>query len=130
MFKITPVTNDAERVEIAEALGIELREGSFLYSMRDVETSRLMGASQFEILDGYGMIYDLRCPFGDDDFEAMFILGRQTLNFIDLCSTHTCRASTRYASERMLTAIGFKKQEDGSFFINLEGMFDGHCQNH
>ena len=67
---------------------------------------------------------------GKDDFEAMFILGRQTLNFIDLCSTHTCRASTTYASERMLTAIGFKKQEDGSFFINLKGMFDGHCHNH
>ena len=129
MFKITPVTNDAESVEIAEALGIELREGSFLYSMRDVETSRLMGASQFEILDGYGMIYDLRCPFGDDDFEAMFILGRQTMNFIDTCGAHTCYANVGAGNERLLRAIGFKPEGD-NLFCNMTGMFDGHCSGH
>ena len=130
MFKITPVTNDAERVEIAEALGIELREGSFLYSMRDVETSRLMGASQFEILDGYGMIYDLRCPFGDDDFEAMFILGRQTMNFIDICGITDQRAALDTAEERLLIAIGFKRSEE-FFSVSSVGMFDGsHCSGH
>ena len=89
-----------------------------------------MGASQFEILAGFGMIYDLRCPEGEDDFEAMFILGRQTMNFIDICGITDQRALLDSAEERLLLAIGFKKGED-YYHTSSEGMFDGsHCSGH
>ena len=130
MFKITPVTDSAERENIASELGFELREGSFIYSMRDADTLKLMGASQFEILAGYGIIYDLKCPLGEDDFEAMFILGRQTMNFIDMCGISDQRAEIGSAKEELLRAIGFKKEEK-YYRASSEGMFDGsHCGGH
>lgn len=36
---------------------------------------------------------------------------------------------TAAASERLLTAIGFKKA-DGEYFCDMNGMFDGNCDGH
>ena len=129
MFKITPVNDDAEMRELTSVASIPYFEGAFYYKMFDMESGELMGFSVFEIHKDFGEILALYEAEGRDDFEAMFILGRQTLNFIDLCGMHCVRADTSYASERLLLAIGFKKKED-SFAINLEGMFDGHCHSH
>ena len=35
-----------------------------------------------------GLIYDLASPSSTNDREALFIMARQTLNFIDLCGVH------------------------------------------
>jgi hypothetical protein len=99
--------------------------------MIDVETGDLMGMSQFEVGANGGYISDIVPRIGYDDFEAMFILGRQTMNFIDLCGTHTVTASAEATDERLLRAIGFKKQENGEYFCDMDGMFDGkHCSGH
>lgn len=127
MFKITPVGDASEAHALSALANIPYFDGAFYYKMFDMESGDLMGFSAFEIHKDCGELYALYEVEGCDDFEAMFILGRQTLNFIDLCGMHTCRANATYASERMLTAIGFQKHEDGGFFIHLEGMFDGHC---
>jgi len=54
MFKISPVGTDGERAEVAGACGITLREGAFLYQMRDGTDGHIMGCAQFEILGEYG----------------------------------------------------------------------------
>lgn len=131
MFKISPVqSTDIQRKHAAEC-GVPCREGLFTYAMVDTETLELMGMSQFEIGDGVGYIADLVPRRDYDDFEAMFILGRQTMNFIDLCGAHKVRASTENTDEALLRAIGFKKQENGEYFCDMDGMFDGkHCSGH
>lgn len=128
MFKISPVqSTDIQRKHAAEC-GVPCREGLFTYAMVDTETLELMGMSQFEIGDGVGYIADLVPRRDYDDFEAMFILGRQTMNFIDLCGAHSVRASAETTDETLLRAIGFKKQENGEYFCDMDGMFDGkHC---
>ena len=84
--------------------------------MIDTENGKLMGFSQFEIRDGEGYISDLLpAPEYKDDFEAMFILGRQTMNFIDLCGIHTVKACATAADERLIKAIGFKASGDEYF---------------
>lgn len=128
MFKITPIQNETTQKELAELCGIPCRDGMFAYSMIDVDTLELMGMSQFEIGDGVGYIADLVPRIGYDDFEAMFILGRQTMNFIDLCGAHSVKAAGDTTDETLLRAIGFKKQENGEYFCDMDGMFDGkHC---
>ena len=129
MFKISPIQDTEVQKKYAEACSIPCREGLFAYAMIDVDSLELMGMSQFEIGDGVGYIADLVPRVGYDDFEAMFILARQTMNFIDLCGAHSCRASDNAASERLLTCVGFKKQ-NGEYFCNMTGMFDGHCDGH
>ena len=128
MFKITPIQEKTRQNEICSICGAEFRPEAFAYQMYDIESGELMGMSQFEIGES-GYIYDIKEVQGRDDFEAMFILARQTMNFIDLCGAHTCKADKNSAPERLLTAVGFKIV-DGEYFCNMTGMFDGHCDGH
>ena len=86
-----------------------------------------MGMAQFDISDECGYIYTLKTKIGYSDFEAMFILGRATMSFIDTCGIHHCRASSDSAEERLLKSIGFKPCGNGEYFADMTGMFNGHC---
>lgn len=126
MFKISPIQSFDEQRLVAKKCGRTAKEGFFAYVMRDCETLEVLGFSQFEILNG-GYLSDLYPAVGNDDFEAMFILGRATMNFIDACGAHVCRASGDAADEKLLRAIGFKPEGD-EFTVDMTGMFDGsHC---
>ena len=130
MFKITPMQDEKTRSELFEKYGITPRDGFFSYLMYNMETGEPMGMSQFDIRGGTGYISDLRSLEKEDDFEAMFILGRQTMNFIDLCGVHECYASRECADERLLHAIGFRKMQSGVWRVDMTGMFDGKCGGH
>ena len=131
MFKITPIQSVSDAEKYANYCGAVIKNGCFVYAMTDCESGEVMGFSQFEILDGYGYIYDVKEAIGKNDFEAMFILGRQTMNFIELCGARTVKASDAYTDSSLLRAIGFKKLENGEYFCDMEGMFDGkHCSGH
>ena len=128
MFKITPIQEKTRQKEICNLCGAEFKPDTFGYQMYDLESGEIMGMSQFEIGEA-GYIYDIKEAIGHDDFEAMFILARQTMNFIDLCGAHICYADKNAANERLLKAIGFK-ENDGKLFCDMTGMFDGHCDGH
>ena len=129
MFKITPINDTEKKAELFAAHGIESREGYFAYLMYDLESGEPMGISQFDVMGESGYISDLRPSGREDDFEAMFILGRQTMNFIDLCGAHVCHASLKAGDSRLLHAIGFREC-DGKYSVDMTGMFDGHCDGH
>ena len=129
MFKITPIQTKERQRQICELFKAEYRPEAFAYILFDHDTGDVMGMSQFEVLGEEGYIYDLlRAPDCSDN-EAMFILGRQTMNFIDLCGAHKCRASLMAGEERLMSVIGFKLTE-GEYFADMCGMFDGHCDGH
>ncbi len=129
MFKITPVQNQTLAKKYASICQVDLKDGAFIYAMTDIQSGDIMGISQFEIFGEYGYIYNLSSAPTIDDFEAMFILGRQTMNFIDLCGAHICRASANI-EKKLLLAIGFKPDSD-SYSCDMSGMFDGsHCSGH
>lgn len=130
MFKITPVQDPALGAAYLDACGASAKEGCFLYAMTDCETLEIMGIAQFELTADYGYIFDLKEPSDRNDFEAMFILGRQTMNFINSCGLDACRASLCAADHDLIKAIGFKKCDE-YFECSLVGMFDGsHCSGH
>lgn len=130
MFKITPVQSPELAKEYANLCNVKIVPGSFIYAMTDAQTNALMAISQFEILSEYGYIYNITPAPDLDDFEAMFILSRQTMNFIDLCGAHICKISPDAAEESLIKAIGFKEQ-NGEFVCDMNGMFDGsHCSGH
>ena len=129
MFKISPIQDKALQKEYAEACGATFCPELFAYSMINNDTGELMGFSQFDISDGIGYIRDLKPRINYSDFEAMFILGRATLNFIDLCGIHTCKAAIDAGDEILIKGIGFKRTGD-EYFADLSGMFDGNCSSH
>ena len=130
MFKITPINDKDLQKEYAKSCEAEYIEGFFAYSMTDCESGELMGFSQFEINEIGGIIADLKTKTGFEDDEAMFILGRATMNFIDLCGKHTCYAKKDAGEEKLLRAIGFKSEEDELLVCDMTGMFDGKCEGH
>lgn len=130
MFRIAPAQTEEEKAAIAALLGIPVRDGAFVYAMRDAGDGHLLGAAQFDIAEGYGTIFDLRPAPGIDDFEAMFILGRATMDFIDRAGAHLCRAPLDAGEERLLRAVGFHPSEEGDLLCDMNGMFDGHCGGH
>ena len=129
MFKIIPQNDEKVIDTYLSACCAKRREGSFVYAMLDYDTNELMGVTQFEIGDKISYIYDAKELPGKNDFEAMFILIRQTMNFIEKCGIEKCIATKEAASEQLLRAAGFKP-EDGAFLAILAGMFDGNCHNH
>ena len=129
MFKITPIQDKNERDGLFSRYKIKAREGYFSYLMYDMETGAPMGISQFDVTGEEGYISDLRYVGEGEDFEAMFILGRQTMNFIDLCGIHRCVAAADAGDARLLHAIGFR-ENDGRLSVDMTGMFDGHCDGH
>ncbi len=129
MFKITPTQDKTRQKEICELCGAEFRPDALCYEMIDTGDGHLMGMAQFD-LGKEGYIYDLKEAKGLSDFEAMFILGRQTMNFIDSCGAHNCYASPDASDEKLLHAIGFRKNDGGEYFRDMTGMFDGHCDGH
>lgn len=131
MFKITPIQSVDEQIAVAKRCNTEYSDGAFAYAMIDQESGELMGFSQFEITDKGGHLIDLRSIGKDDDYEAMFILGRATMNFIDLCGTHTLYADVSAGDNTLLRAIGLRPTEDGALFCDMTGFFDGsHCSGH
>ena len=130
MFKISPINDKSIQEKYAIACGVKFEPLMFAYSMINVEDGELMGFAQFEIEERGGYINDLVPRLDYSDFEAMFILGRATMNFIDLCGKHTCYARKSAGDERLLKCIGFKEIEGADLFADMTGMFDGKCDGH
>ena len=131
MFKISPIQSRELQESCAEKCNTVYKDGAFAYVMADSQTGEIMGFSQFEITSKGGRLLDLREAVGRDDYEAMFILGRATMNFIDLCGAHTLFASSDAGDLALLRAIGLKPTDDGDYFCDMTGFFDGsHCSGH
>lgn len=131
MFKIAPIQSVDIQIECAKKCNTEYKPGAFAYTMNDSDSGELMGFSQFEINENGGYLLDL-CPAdGYDDYEAMFILGRATMNFIDLCGAHVLYADKDSGDSKLLRAIGLRPTDDGNYFCDMTGFFDGsHCSGH
>ena len=127
MFKISPIQDKQLQKKYAEECGSKFCPDLFAYSMINQETGEFMGMSQFDIFGDCGYIHTLKTKTGYTDFEAMFILGRATMSFMNTCGVLFCRASRDCGEERLLKSIGFKLQENDEYLANMTGMFDGHC---
>ncbi len=93
------------------------------------ENEQFLAICQFKCENGTAYIKDLRCKTGKNDAEALIIMGRGVLNYIDLHGTHKAICAPDASDETIILACGFKRSEDG-FFVDLNGFFDGKCDGH
>jgi len=123
MLEIKPIQTKEEQKEICELCGIEFDLDCLAYGAE--ENNKLLGVSQFRILGEYAIIYNLINTPGNDDLEALIIMGKATLNFIDLCGIKDVIIKT--ANKNLSDTLGLKRYADGVYRINLEGYFDSPC---
>ena len=83
MLEIKPIQTKEEQKEICELCGVEFDSDCLTYSAK--ENSGLLGVSQFRIFGKYAVIYDLANALNIDDLEALILMGKATLNFINSC---------------------------------------------
>lgn len=125
MIKVLPIQSKLSQEEICVKCGVEYNADLLAYAA--YVDDRLAGVCQFKLTDKGGMIYDIAPTLEYVDREALFVMGRGALNFIDLCGVHNATYLGRSNDEALLMRIGFKKDGDGVFGINLEGFFTDHC---
>lgn len=128
MLKVLPIQSKITQEEICLRCGVKYDPDLLAYSA--TVDDELAGVCQFKLTDKGGMVYDLAPVKDSFDFEAMFVLGRGTLNFIDLCGVHYAiyRGEVKdEQTERLVKAVGFKLTERGTYEVNLEGFFTDHC---
>ena len=128
MLKVLPIQSKISQEEICLRCGVKYDPDLLAYSA--TVDDQLAGVCQFKLSDKGGLIYDLAPVKDSFDFEAMFVLGRGTLNFIDLCGVHYAiyRGEVKDdQTERLVKAVGFKLTEQGTYEVNLEGFFTDHC---
>ena len=128
MLKVLPIQSKITQEEICLRCGVKYDPDLLAYSA--TVDDELAGVCQFKLTDKGGMVYDLAPVKDSFDFEAMFVLGRGTLNFIDLCGVHyaiyRCEVKDEQ-TERLVKAVGFKLTDRGTYEVNLEGFFTDHC---
>jgi len=59
------------------------------------------------------------------DLEALVIMGRTVLSFIDSCKIQ--EVIIKAANNNLPEILGFKKDENGVYKLNLDGYFDTPC---
>ena len=136
MLKVLPIQSKSEQEELCLRCNVNFDPDLLAYAAS--VDGELVGICQFKVTAEGGMLQCLSklCdrPDAEDkkardasDFEALFVMGRGALNFIDLCGVHKAYYVGEVSDEALLRAVGFKKNESGVYEINLEGFFTDHC---
>ncbi len=124
MYKVKPIQTKEEQERICLICDTKYDEEELAYAAIE-EDGTVLGVCRFAIKGDKGIIYELKNAPGVDDYEPVYIMGRATLNFIDLCGV-------RYAyyegeDKPLVRAIGFKPKENGALLLDLEGFFEHKC---
>lgn len=124
MLEIRPIEEKSAQRSLCELCGAEYREEYFAFGA--TVDGAPVGICQFYIKGEQGHIFDLCQVKGVDDPEALFIMARGVLNFIDLAGAH--EAFFEGDDTALVRAIGFS-DKDGKLYMNLAGFFSSPCKN-
>lgn len=134
MLEVLPIQTKIEQEAACARCGVVYEADAMAYHA--LIDGALKGICQF-VMDGEGgHIHHLAAvkdasPTDRDRAEALFVLGRATLNFIDLCGVHKAYfEDNTFSEEGMIRSIGFRKLDNGRWFMDLEGFFTAPCQCH
>ncbi len=89
----------------------------------------IAGICQFNTKADGGQIIDLAPTDEKTDMQTLFVLGRATLNFIDLCGVHKAKFLAEYVDKTLIRSIGFKENDSGIYEVDLSHFFEHPCQH-
>ena len=133
MLKVLPVQTKDEQAALCLRCDIPYQVDMLAYGASIDE--RDAGICQFTMNASGGYLHNLALVkdaelSAQDRTEALFVLGRATLNFIDLCGVHNAYFEDEsFLDETMIRAIGFRRQDDGRWFMDLTDFFKSPCQH-
>ena len=127
MLEVLPIQEKSRQETICHSCGVEYKPELMAYSAH--VDGELVGICQFTMSAGGGELVDLANREGVKDTQALFVIGRATLNFIDLCGVHYAFCRSTDIDPVLLRAIGFSKNAEGIYDVDLTNFFDHPCQH-
>ena len=133
MLEVLPIQTKVEQETICKSCGVPYDADLMAY--KAISDGVIVGVCQFTMNGNGGHIKNLAAITGDDispqaRAEALFVMGRATLNFIDLCGVHIAYFEDKsFPDDAMISAIGFKKDASGVWCMDLTDFFKHPCQH-
>lgn len=133
MLEVLPIQSKAEQETVCKYCGADYNVDLMAY--KAVSDGVIIGVCQFTMQSDGGHVKSLAAVEGTDvtsqaRAEALFVMGRATLNFIDLCGVHTAYfEDDSFSDHAMISAIGFKRNEAGVWHMDLTDFFKHPCQH-
>lgn len=131
MLTVLPIQSKQDQETICLKCGVPYRAECMAYEAQVNE--QLVGICQFHLKGGIGHITDFAEYLPDGachDNEALFIMARGCLNFIDLCGVHKAYFDADFYNQDLIHAIGFRKNQEDRWEIDLTDFFVDHCKHH
>ena len=127
MLEVLPIQSKQEQEALCARCGIPFRVEALAY--KAISEGTICGVCQFTMDANGGRILDFAEIPGLYEFEPMFVMGRAALNFIDLCGVHRAFFDAEFANETMIKAIGFSRNSDGKWEMDLTDFFKEPCKH-
>lgn len=127
MLIVKPILDKKLQEELGNICGASFDPDCLAFSAYNNDV--FIGFCQFSVCGKIATMLDVRSKPGIFDFEAMFIMSRGALNYIDLCGFHTAHCSRDAGDITLIRAIGFKENENGILEMDLSSEFTGKCSN-
>lgn len=130
MLTVLPIQSKQEQETICVRCGVPYRPDYLAYAAKVDE--HLAGVCQFRLDKDGAHLTDFASytpENGTIDTEALFIMARGCLNFVDLCGVHTAFFDADFPDEAFIHAIGFRKNAQNKWEMNLAGFFEHPCQH-
>lgn len=127
MLIVKPILDKKLQEDLGKQCGAEFNPDSLAFSA--YEDDEFIGFCQFSVSGTIATLTDLRPKIGINDFEAMFIMSRGALNYMDLCGFHQVRCTSKSGDITLIRAIGFKEVGNDLFEMNLSDEFTGKCSH-
>ena len=126
MLRARALRDIDEQKTCCEVCGIVHNPDMLYFAIFENETDCL-GTLEFRFTKKGALITDVKPKVGTYDDEAMFILGKAALNFIDLVGFKYVEYEAD--DEKLCGLLEFFKK-DGVMQVSLEGYFDEPCKRH
>ncbi len=127
MLEVLPIQTKEEQEALCARCGLTFRPDALAY--KAIVEGVICGMCQFTMNSQGGRILDFAEIPGKYEFEPMFVMGRAALNFIDLCGVHTAFFDAACDNETLIKAIGFSRNADGKWEMDLTDFFKEPCKH-
>ena len=127
MLEVLPIQDKQEQEALCARCNVPYRAEMLAYQA--LVEKELRGICQFTMNADGGKIVDFAHVPELYEFEPMFVMGRAALNFIDLCGVHRAYFDAEYDNETLIKAIGFSKNAEGRYEMDLTDFFKEPCQH-
>lgn len=124
MLTVLPIQDKNIQKELCELCNIGFNAESFAYRADD---GVFLGVCQFRFDNDTGIINGFKYAPGTQDDEAMIIMLRATMNFMHRCGLKSSIIYPDATCENLLALSGYSRQENGTYFIDLDKFYISPC---